>query len=297
MPTNDDPSVGAWDDACRLLDERGPWTTDGGAYLESEEVTVLVHPVHDIALERDSGAETVDLVVTVRARRPGSLPPGAGVRLVGSAGRAVFRPLGPRGQAVFRALPSGQWSARLVDGGQEASAAPQAAEAEVIPLRTISRLLAPAAGDRRPVVQETYTSVDGRLTTAVEETPDARLVVRVSAVDRPGRVALVRMQWALVLAETTDDVRTLVFPLAAPEEENTLVAKYDLGSLDRVQAVKIAPAEWAEPSELTGDLVRQAFTFSLYGTARRAWEHLVISGLCPPAVEAVLRDNLDREPQ
>jgi len=163
----------------------------------------------------------------------------------------------------------------------------------------IPRLLAAAAGDRPPRLCEVYSSADSRLSTEVVESPEARLVVRVSAVDAIGRVALVRLRWALELAGATDDVEdltTLVVPLTSVEGSDALVAKYDLGPLDGVHALKIGPADWAEPSELTGELVRRAFDYSLYGTARRAWEELAVSGECPAAARAVLHEMLAADP-
>ena len=277
-----DPAARAWDDAQRLLLERGSWTTDGGAYLESDDVTVLVHPVFDDADGRSLEEDTVDLVITVRPRRRRHLPPGAGVRLVGPAGQARSEPLGARGQVVFHGLPAGEWSARLVSEG------------DVIPLHTLSRRRPAAAGGEQRPIGATYTSSDGRLTTEVVETPEARLVVRISAADPPNAVRLVRLQWALVVPDLSEELQTLVLPLAPSGDDAEMVAKYDLGSLDQAEAVRIGPAEWAEPSELTAELVRRAFGFSLYGTARRAWEHLAATAACAPGAQEALLEMLDR---
>lgn len=289
-----DSAASAWDEAQRLLLERGAWTTEGGAYLESDQVTVLVHPVFDDEQGRALRPGTVDLVVTVRPRPRAPLPPGAVVSVTGTAGGVRSRPLGPRGQAVFRGLPAGEWTARLVVGQPAVPAPRQAPAAEVTPLRRIPRLLAAAAGGHHPPIRDVLSSADGRLTTEVEETPEARLVVRISAVGHAGGPALVRMRWALVVADVTEQVRTLVVPLAPSEDAGALVAKYDLGSLDRAQALEIGPAEWADPSELTGELVRQAFDLSLYGAARRGWETLAASGVLPPPAQAALREMLER---
>ncbi|MGI8807987.1 MAG: hypothetical protein ACR2KK_09130 [Acidimicrobiales bacterium] len=275
-----------------MLDERGSWTTDGGAYLESEQVTVLVHPVFADGAEPLLSAGTIDLVVTVRPRQRCDLPPGAGVGLLGPAGVSVFRPFSARGQAVFRKLPAGEWRARLLGGSAVRSVTEPSPEAEVASLRTIPRLLPAAAGDKTRDVRETYTSTDGRVTTEVVESPEARLVVRIAAVDPPSPVALVRMRWAVVVPGLVEDVRVVVVPLAPGQDDRTLVAKYDLGSLDQAHAVRIGPAEWAEPTELTGELVRRAFDLSLYGTARRAWEDLAASELCPAEARAALREIL-----
>jgi len=289
VKTSDSPTS-VWQEARRLLDERASWTTDSGAYLESEQVTVLVHPVlHD---QKTSGA-SVDVVVTVRPHRAWELPAGARVRLVGATGSIVSMPLSARGHAVFRRLPAGEWSAGLFDDVHAESPSTQVRHAEAVPLRTIPRLLAAAAGDRPSGIREVYRSVDGRLTTEVVESPEARLLVRISGVD-VGSTPLVRVRWSVVAPETTETVRTLVVPLASDDGGQAMVAKYDLGSLQTVQAVRIGPAERVEASELTGDLVRQAFAFSLYGSARRGWEDLARSGSCPPAVEAVLREILER---
>lgn len=289
MIVSDDSPGTAWDEAQRLLDERGPWTTAGGAYLEGEQVTVLIHPVGD----PNPAANLVDLVVTVRFRRPPGFPQGAGVSLLGTAGGSVFRPLSRRGQAVFRRLPAGEWTARL-RSGSTASGSSHAVDADVIPLRSIPRLLAAAAGDRQHVLHETYTSLDGRVTTEVAETPEGRLVVEISAVGPSSGVSMARMRWAVLAPGVTETVKTLVVPLAENEDGTVLVTKYDLGSLEHVHAVKIGPAETADPSELTGDLVRQAFGLALYGTARRAWENLAASDLCLPATRAVLLEMLER---
>lgn len=291
--TNDSARV-AWAEAQRLLFERGSWTTDGGAYLESDEVAVLVHPVFDDADGHSLEVGTVDLVITVRPKHHRRLPAGASVRLVSPAGDVRSRPMTARGQAVFRQLPAGEWRARLLVGESAPSATRPAPEAEAYPLRRIARLLAAAAGGRHPPIREIYTSGDARLMTEVEETPEARLLVRISTLDRPSGVALVRLRWALVVPGETKEVRTVVVPLAPSEDGRALVAKYDLGSLDRVQAVEMGPAEWAEPSELTDELVRRAFELSLYGTARRAWEDLAASGVCPPPALGALREQLER---
>ncbi|MFN2506970.1 MAG: hypothetical protein ABR540_22620 [Acidimicrobiales bacterium] len=290
----DDAARVAWHEAERLLVERGSWTTDGGAYLESDEVTVLVHPVFDDADGRSLDAGTGDLVITVRPRHHRHLPAGARVRLVGPAGKARSRPMSARGQAVFRRLPAGEWTAGLLIGESASPATRDATEAEIYPLRRIPRVLPAAAGGQHPPIHEIYTSSDARLMTEVEETPEARLLVRISTAERPRGVALVRLRWAMVVPEATKEVRTVVVPLAPSEDGAALVAKYDVGSLDRVQTLEIGPAEWAEPSELTGELVRRAFEFSLYGTARRAWENLAVSGVCPAPALAALREILER---
>jgi hypothetical protein len=286
-----DSSTRLLDEAQRLLDERGAWTTEAGAYLESEQVTVVVHPVFDDGQGQSLDAGEVDLVVTVRPRQHCDLPPGAGVSLVGGRGGSVFKELNLRGQAVFRHLPAGEWRAQLIVGEPAGSASPRR-RTDITPLHTISRLLAAAAGDRPRTIRESYISVDGRVTTDVEETPEARLVIRISTEDAPGPIALVRLRWAVVVPQMIEEVKALVVPLAPSQDGGGLVAKYDLGSLEHVHAVKIGAAEWAEPSELTGDLVRHAFGFSLYGTARRAWENLASSNSCPPDVQAALRELL-----
>lgn len=293
MTMTDDSSALVWHAAQRLLNERGRWTTDSGAYLESEQVTVLVHPVLVDDGDRARSLDAVDLVVAVRPRIRCELPPGAGVTLVGGAGSPLFRLLGDRGQAVFRRLPAGTWTAQLVDGAAGSVPSPQVHGAEVLPLRTIPRLLAAAAGDRPRAVREVYTGLDGQLTTEVVETPEARLVIRISTVEAPSRAALARLHWAVEIPNEAEVVRTLVVPLASTADHKDLVATYDLGPLDLVKTVRIGPAEWAEPSELTGQLVRDAFDVSLYGNARRAWEELAVSGLCPPAAQAVLHEMLE----
>jgi len=291
-----DPLARAWEDAQRLLDDRGPWTTDDGAYLESEHVTVLVHPVHDDDPALGGSVAVVDVIVTVRPRLGRGLPLGAGVNLRSDGGTAVSRPLSARGQALFRQLPAGEWRARLVTGNPSRSVPPADPGPLLRDLQVIPRLLAAAAGDRPPRLREVYASADGRLTTEVVESPEARLVVRVSAVGATGRVALVRLRWAVELAGATEDVTTLVVPLTSVGGSDALVAKYDLGPLDGVHALRIGPAEWADLSELTGELVRRAFDYSLYGTARRAWEDLAASGECPAAARAVLHEVLAAGP-
>ena len=168
----------------------------------------------------------------------------------------------------------------------------------VIPMHSFSRRLPAAAGGNQRPIGGTYTSLGGRLTTEVVETPEARLVVRIStadAPDTPDGVVLVRLQWALVAPTLGTRTETLVVPLAPSGDGDEMVAKYDLGSLDQVEAVRIGPGEWSAPSELTADLVRRAFGFSLYGTARRAWEHLAATGVCPPAAQSALLEMLDPE--
>lgn len=278
----------AFEEAQRLLIKHGPWTTDGGAYLESNSVTVLIHPVHDDTGEDEPGA--VDVVVTVRPR-PGRLQPGVSIEIEGSAAPSMSMPLNPRGQARFRRLPAGEWSARLVAGVATAGVPAEATSGTVVPLHRIPRLLAAAAGERREI-QQTYSSDHGRLRTEILETDEARLVVRISSSEPTGAVPLVRIRWALE-PETLGEERTLVVPLASGEAGGPATAKYDLGSVDQAEAVRIAPAEWADPSELTEELVQQAFDMSIYGSARRAWEQLALAEVCAPAVDVALRSALE----
>ena len=286
-----DVAARAWKNAQRLLVERGSWTTEGGAYLESDDVTVLVHPVFDDADGRSFDKNKVDLVITVRPRFGRHFPAGAAVRLMGPAGQVRSEPLGTRGQAVFHELPAGEWSARLVVG-DSATSAPKPSLADVIPMDSFTRWLPAAAGGEERHIGGTYISLDGQLRTDVVETPEARLLVRITAANPADTVALVRLRWALVGAGLGDRTDTLVLPLAPSADGSGMVAKYDLGSLDHVEAVRIGSAEWAEPSELTAELVRRAFAFSLYGTARRAWEHLAATGVCAPAAQAALLEML-----
>lgn len=261
-------------EAQRLLLEHGHWTTEGGAYLESAAITVLIDPVlHE---EADAPDAAVDVVITVRPR-PSRVPPGATIVLGGPAGRVLTMPLNHRGQAVFRRLPAGEWSARL-DQGEPAG--------EVVPMRRVPRRLAVVAGSGPHQVQETYASSDGRLV----ETDEAHLVVKVSAADSaaPAPVAMVRIRWGLVVREAVSRVSTLVVPLASTGHDGAVAAKFDLGSVDQAEAVDIAPAEWADPSELTQELVRQAFDLPVYISARRAWEKLAAAGVCEPAVQEAL---------
>jgi hypothetical protein len=286
-----DVAARAWKNAQRLLVERGSWTTEGGAYLESDDVSVLVHPVFDDADSRSFDKDKVDLVITVRPRFGRQFPEGAAVCLMGPAGQVRSEPLGARGQAVFHQLPAGDWSARLVVG-YRATSAPKPLLADVTPMHSFSRRLSAAAGGEERHIRGSYLSLDGQLRTEVVETPEARLVVRISAANPADTVALVRLRWALVGADLGGRTDTLVVPLAPSADGTEMVAKYDLGSLDHVEGVRIGSAEWAEPSELTAELVRCAFAFSLYGTARRAWEHLADTGVCAPPVQTALLEML-----
>lgn len=283
-----DASGAAFEEAQRLLIDHGSWTTDGGAYLESNRVTVLIHPLHGDVGGGEPG--TVDVVVTVRPR-PGRLQPGASIEIRGSAAPSVSLPLNHRGQATFRRLPPGEWSARLVAGAATATVPVEATYGNVVAWRRIPRLLAAAAAGERREIQQTYSSDDGRLRTEVLETDEARLVVRISS-SAPAAVPLVRIRWALE-PETMGEERTLVVPLALDEGGGAATAKYDLGSVGQAEAVRIAPAEWTDRSELTEDLVQQAFDMSIYGSARRAWEQLALAGVCAPAVERRLRAALE----
>lgn len=303
----------AFEEAQRLLIDHGLWTTAGGAYLESNSVTVLIHPVHDAADE----ADWVDVVVTVRPRT-GRLQLGGKIEIEGSetpsvtlprkprqtggegtlevvasmATPSLSAPLNHRGQAVFRRLAAGEYGARLVPAPAAASPPAEATSGPVVALRRIPRLLAAAAAGERRVIHQSYTSDDGRLHTEVVETDEARLVVRISSSKPPLAASLVRIRWALEPAAMGEE-RTLVVPLASGDGGAAATAKYDLGSVDQAEAVSIAPAEWADPSELTEELVRGAFELSIYGSARRAWEELALTGVCAPAVERALRAALD----
>lgn len=291
----DESSFMVWREAQQLLQQRGMWTTEGGAYLESEQVTILVHPVlgDDPPVQNLTG-DTVDLVVTVRPRVLCELPKSAGVRLIGPAGDTLFRRLNPRGQAVFRKLPAGSWRALLEDaerrgrrrlGGEF--------RGRVTQWHAIPRLQAAAAADRPRPIRRTYTSSDRQLTTEVVESPDARLVVSISATAARKGAVLVRLTWARLSPEMPEEVRALITPLAPSAGDKALVATYDLGPLDYALALKISPAEWAELNELTPELVREAFSYALYGSARRAWESLAVHGSCPHAAREAIVAMLD----
>ncbi|MGI9033570.1 MAG: hypothetical protein DLM65_08610 [Candidatus Aeolococcus gillhamiae] len=276
----------ALEEAQRLLVDHGRWTTDGGAYLESDNVIVVIHPVHDDA--RDGA---VDVVVTVRPRH-GRSQPGTSIQLEGTGAPSVSVPLNRRGQAVFRRLAAGEWSARLMPGDMIASP-PAEPSGQVIALHRITRRLALAAGDEQRDIRHTWTSADGGLVTEIVETDEAHLVVRISSSAPPSAPAVVRIRWAVVVSETTDRAKTLVVPLAPGDDGAVVTAKYDLGLVDQAQAVDIGPAEWADPSELTAELVFEAFDLALFGSARRAWEQLAGADVCAAVVQAALRTALE----
>lgn len=273
-------------EAQRLLDDRGPLLAEAGAYLESEDLTVWIHPGPSGAgSDGEAGARSFDLVVTVRSRRRPGLLHGLEMRLRHSSGLSFARQLNGRGQALFRGVPAGECRA-----GLQLAAEPAVEPfTSVVALRRIPRRLPAAAGTERRPIHSTYSADQGRLETEVLETDEARLVVAITAPEHARELPLVRLQWVSPDPEASGQVCTLITPLARTRTGAPLAAKYDLGSVAQAEAIEIAPAEWADPSELTEAMVRQAFGLRLYGNARRAWEQLAGAEVCAPDIQAALR--------
>ncbi len=309
-----------------LLTRHEPWSTDTGAFLESDDVLILieateaeppeVEPYRHVPVEGADVVEAsgfaavasitgrapqglVDVLITLRSRRRPSDLRDLPIELVGPDGRTVAGRVGPRGQARFAGLPAGDWRTRLLPAAaasppSDAGAGPGAV---VVPFRRVSRVLADAAARGTRHVREVLTSADAEVTTEVEETDEGRLVATVTTT-RPG--GLVRLRWGLVPAQPAGagggpaSVRTLVTPLAERPEGGG-VAKYDLGPVVEAVALDLAPAEWAGADELDADAVRAAFDLVLYGSAVRAWEAFAASDACPADLRPRIAEALARQ--
>jgi hypothetical protein len=215
-----------------LLTRHEPWSTETGAYLESDDVFILieateaappeVEPFRRAPIEGPDAVEAagfaiasaapagpapqalVDVLITLRSReRPAELRD-LPIELVGPDGRTVTGRVGPRGQARFAGLPAGSWRTRL---GAATRAVPQDTDTDasggggvVVPFRRISRVLADAAAKGTRHVREVLTSADDEVVTEVEETDEGRLVATVTTTRTGG---LVRLRWGLVPAATS----------------------------------------------------------------------------------------------
>jgi hypothetical protein len=134
--------------------------------------------------------------------------------------------------------------------------------------------VAAASGGRR--LQGRQTNADGDLLTDVQETSDGRLVVTISA--RPGADAgmgtapLVVLRWETRMHQpaVVECSRALATPLA-PGVDGRLIARYELGSVEHLDALAVHPAVWADPDEVEDEAVRTAFSVTAYGNALRAW--------------------------
>jgi hypothetical protein len=240
-----------------LLTRHEPWSTETGAYLESDDVLILieateaeppeVEPFRRVpvggpdAVEASgfgaatlAGATTalVDVLITVRSRRrPGELRD-LPIELVGPDGRTVTGRIGPRGQARFAGLPAGRWRTRLLPAATTGTDAETdsvtgfgaAGGAVVVPFRRISRVLADAAARGTRHLREVLTSADAEVTTEVEETDEGRFVATVTTARPTG---LVRLRWRLVPAEgaeaTAAGAAAAGAAAAATSEVRTLV--------------------------------------------------------------------------
>jgi hypothetical protein len=289
-----------------LLNRHEPWSTDDGAFLESEDVQILIEPRPlgaDSARGNGHAPSVVDVLITLRSRRRPAALRDLTVELVATDGHVVVGRVGARGQARFRELPTGRWRTRLgvaaatTDGTTRAPAAAggaadvTAAGAAVLPFRRISRVLADAAASRSRSVREAFTSPDERVVTEVEETDEGRLVATLTTAEADG---IVRLRWSLVGAESVG-VRTLVTPLAQRGPSGGGIAKYDLGPVVEAAAVDLAPAEWADPADLDAEAVRAAFDLVLYGSAVRAWEEFVESARCPDHLRPLIAEALGQQ--
>jgi hypothetical protein len=283
-------------EAQRLLDESGPLTSEVlpevAACLESEDVTVLVHATPSEAMP-GADRRTVDVVLTVRPLT-GRIS-GAAVQLEHPSGLVLRGQLNHRGQAAFRGVAAGPWRARLIEDTHAGDTGPRPVLAgELLPLHRISRRLPAAAGSGRRPIRQVYATENGEILTEVLETEETRLVVTITALGSGRPIPVVRLRWTSLVPEDVRAAQTLLTPLAQSRSGPGLLAKYEIGSVEHLEEIEIAPAEWADPSEVTDEAVRQAFELSLYGSAHRAWEQLAEAGVCTPLAQAELRRMLGR---
>jgi hypothetical protein len=102
---------------------------------------------------------------------------------------------------------------------------------------------------------------------------------------------MARLTWVCeMVGEAHENI--LVTPFALSPEGGTFIAKYDVGSLSGVERCHSPRLTWADPSELTGGLVRSAFRFLPFHSAYRGWERLAESGCCTGEAQAALREVL-----
>lgn len=159
-----------------------------------------------------------------------------------------------------------------------------------------TRAVAASSGGRR--LQGRQANADGDLLTEVQETSDGRLVVTISA--RPGADArmttapLVVLRWETRVHQpaVVECSRVLATPLA-PGVDGRLTARYELGSVEHLDALAVHPAVWADPDDVEEEAVRTAFSVTAYGNALRAWRRYLdqapvrlaglIRQLLPPA--------------
>jgi hypothetical protein len=307
---NDPRALTPVGEAQLLLTRHEPWSTETGAYLESDDVLILIEAQEPLPAEVEGfhswpvpgtdavapggllGTSVVDVLITLRSRRRPSALRDLPIELVGADGRTVSGRVGARGQVRFPGLPAGTWRTRLGPAAAAIDDAPAGATATVIPFRRISRLLADAAASGARHVRDVLTSPDDEVVTEVEETDEGRLVATFTAAGRPG---LVRLRWSLVQDGAPGTPRTLVTPLAERPEGGG-VAKYDLGPVVEAIAIDVAPAERLDdPAELDAEDVRAAFDLVLYGSALRAWQEYAASGDCPAELRPLIAEALAQQ--
>lgn len=154
------------------------------------------------------------------------------------------------------------------DGPQDE--APDAGARDELAERRVYRLerrLPAAAATAGRQVAATVASVDGSVTTEVQENDEGRLVVTIRSLDTS--LVWVAMAWSPIPAVGRARRYRLVTPLAP--DRSGLSVHYDLGPLDGYDAIDVEPAEEVVVTELAPEDVVPTLRLATTGAARRAW--------------------------
>ncbi|MFN0091301.1 MAG: hypothetical protein ACKVWR_13695 [Acidimicrobiales bacterium] len=258
------------------------WTIDElPALVESPELTVVLE-----AFPADGGGH--DVVVTTR---PALLD--APIWARSSGGRTPAAPARRAGQYRLRGLLGDGFELGVGAGAAVALApAPRTRPegAEVVELSrfvTMQRTLAAAAALGERTVTVTCESDDGSLRAELAE-EDGRLVLSVTTTEAVAEPMAARVRWAVVSPEGVGAVESLTAALAPRRAPAPAAARYVLGDLSGVAAVRLAPAEPVALGALSGEEVAEAFRYELHGSAARSWRALGELAACPPGVRAAI---------
>lgn len=150
---------------------------------------------------------------------------------------------------------------------------PQAGPQDELAERRIHRLerrLPAAAATSSRQVSAAVASANGSITTEMRENDEGHLAVTIRSLDT--NLLYVAMAWRPVSADGRGRRHRLVTPLAP--DRNGLCVHYDLGPLDRCDAVDVEPAEAVVVTEVGPQDVLPALRLATTGAARRAWARM-----------------------
>jgi len=160
--------------------------------------------------------------------------------------------------------------AHLIDAAR--SLRPRPAEEPVDGLaarraRRVDRHLAAAASSGARGLAATLRSTDGSILTEVSESDEGRLLVTVRSADPT--VLYVELAWTPVAASGPGRRSRLVTPLAP--DRNGVSVCYDLGPIDRAEAVDVEPAEPLPVTRVEPGDVALGLALMPTGASQRAW--------------------------